>query len=301
MSTFDASSSEGSVPLREALELIASRAAGCQLEPHDPSSHAPTPEFVAVNEIHHWAREALDLSSPPVPTDPRIAEIRALLSQHDAADAMVRATADTSPKFYAVLADATMAERAIEDNAVDIMRTLLDALTLLQQQLITAQDEAQENWQSVKRLTAERESLQQQLDALDIRLQAASGFVRDIIEAIGREQPPLEAVVDLPELLMQVVGQIETGKLAMQQLDALRAAREGPRSDYEVFAATHPELLSQAEAELAAECNSNDARLRAALKRAEQAIHSEYCGKQCHPECQAVRDALAAAPEKGGQ
>lgn len=43
----------------EALELIASRAGGCQLESHDPQSDEPIPEFVAVNEIREWARAAI--------------------------------------------------------------------------------------------------------------------------------------------------------------------------------------------------------------------------------------------------
>jgi hypothetical protein len=48
-----------------------------------------------------------------------------------------------------------------------------------------------------------------ELAQLHLSLQAASLFVRDIIEALGQPQPPLDATVDLPAIAMQVVGQIE--------------------------------------------------------------------------------------------
>lgn len=40
--------------------------------------------------------------------------------------------------------------------------------------------------------------------------------------------------------------------------------------------------------------NNHDPLLEA-LKEAGEDIHSEYCGKSCHPKCLAVTDAIAAA------
>lgn len=45
--------------LLEALQLIKSRAGGCQLEPHDPRDGQPVPEVIAVEEIYQWAKAAL--------------------------------------------------------------------------------------------------------------------------------------------------------------------------------------------------------------------------------------------------
>lgn len=60
-----------------------------------------------------------------------------------------------------------------------------------------------------------------------LHLQAASLFVRNVIEACGNVQPPLDAMVDLQELALQVVGQIEQFKVEMEQSQAdLQAARE---------------------------------------------------------------------------
>lgn len=48
---------------------------------------------------------------------------------------------------------------------------------------------------------------------LNIKLQAASVFIRDVIEALGKQQPPLDAVVDLNALALEVVGHIEELKV----------------------------------------------------------------------------------------
>lgn len=48
----------------------------------------------------------------------------------------------------------------------------------------------------------------------DEQLKRASQFIRDVIEAIGFEQPDLDAVVDLEELRLCLVGQIEELKVA---------------------------------------------------------------------------------------
>lgn len=48
---------------------------------------------------------------------------------------------------------------------------------------------------------------------LDLKWAASSNFVREIIEALGQPQPEPEAVIDLPALVLQVVGQLEELKL----------------------------------------------------------------------------------------
>lgn len=44
---------------------------------------------------------------------------------------------------------------------------------------------------------------------LDLKWAAASEFIRDVIEALGKPQPTPEAIVDLPSLALEVVGRIE--------------------------------------------------------------------------------------------
>jgi len=53
-----------------------------------------------------------------------------------------------------------------------------------------------------------------------IQLQAASLFVRDVIEALGRPQPPLDSTVDLSTLRFDVVGQLEEMKATIERLTA---------------------------------------------------------------------------------
>lgn len=59
-------------------------------------------------------------------------------------------------------------------------------------------------------------------EELDLKWAAASGFVRDVLFALGRPEPAPEAVVDLPSIALQVVGQIEELKAE------LAAARPEP-------------------------------------------------------------------------
>ena len=44
---------------------------------------------------------------------------------------------------------------------------------------------------------------------LDLKWAAASEFIRDIYHALGRPQPPPEAIVNLSALALEVIGQIE--------------------------------------------------------------------------------------------
>jgi hypothetical protein len=59
-----------------------------------------------------------------------------------------------------------------------------------------------------------RESLSSSAPALDLKWAAASEFIRDIFEALGKPQPAPEAIVDLRVLALEVVGQIEELKVA---------------------------------------------------------------------------------------
>jgi hypothetical protein len=58
-----------------------------------------------------------------------------------------------------------------------------------------------------------RESLSSSAPALDLKWAAASEFIRDIFEALGKPQPAPEAIVDLRVLALEVVGQIEELKV----------------------------------------------------------------------------------------
>jgi hypothetical protein len=53
----------------------------------------------------------------------------------------------------------------------------------------------------------------------DLSLQAASLFVRQIYDALGKDQPPLDAIVDLESLALEVYGQIEELKVALEALE----------------------------------------------------------------------------------
>lgn len=55
------------------------------------------------------------------------------------------------------------------------------------------------------------------------------------------------------------------------------------------------EVNEQPEQEANARLMAAAPELLAALKRAEQAIHSEYCSTKCHAECVAVTDAIKKA------
>ena len=60
----------------------------------------------------------------------------------------------------------------------------------------------------------------------EVRLAAEtpSAFVRDVIGALGRPQPPPDSTVNLSEIALQVVGQIE--ELKAQNADLLAALKE---------------------------------------------------------------------------
>jgi hypothetical protein len=86
------------------------------------------------------------------------------------------------------------------------------------------QNEAETNRQAWLKERERVEALGRERDALDLRWAAASEFVRDVIEALGRTQPSSEFIVDLPELAMQVVGQIEEYKVRAEAAEAARDA-----------------------------------------------------------------------------
>ena len=69
-----------------------------------------------------------------------------------------------------------------------------------------------------------RKELEAQLAALDLKWAAASRFVRDVIEATSQRQPEQEGIVDLPELALQVVGQIEHYKTEVTRLEEVQVA-----------------------------------------------------------------------------
>ena len=57
----------------------------------------------------------------------------------------------------------------------------------------------------------------------DLYWAVASGFVRDVIEALGYPQPAPATTVNLSEIALQVVGQIE--ELKTQNADLLAALK----------------------------------------------------------------------------
>ena len=58
----------------------------------------------------------------------------------------------------------------------------------------------------------------------DLYWAAASGFVRDVIEALGHPQPAPDSCVDLSAIALSVVGQIE--ELKAQNADLLAALKD---------------------------------------------------------------------------
>jgi len=60
--------------------------------------------------------------------------------------------------------------------------------------------------------------LHQQVTDLDLKWNAASQFVRDVVFALGESEPSPDAVVDLPAIALQVVGQIEDFKQQVTDL-----------------------------------------------------------------------------------
>jgi hypothetical protein len=85
---------------------------------------------------------------------------------------------------------------------------------------------------------AEVERLKAELAALDLKWAAASVFVRDVIDACGLPQPPAEGVVDLPALALQVIGQIEEGKLTTQPAPSGWQQRIAAMSPYHRYSGT---------------------------------------------------------------
>ena len=57
-----------------------------------------------------------------------------------------------------------------------------------------------------------------------LAMETPSAFVRDVIGALGRPQPPPDSTVNLSEIALQVVGQIE--ELKAQNADLLAALKE---------------------------------------------------------------------------
>ena len=57
-----------------------------------------------------------------------------------------------------------------------------------------------------------------------LAMETPSAFVRDVIGALGRPQPPPDSTVNLSEIALQVVGQIE--ELKTQNTDLLAALKE---------------------------------------------------------------------------
>lgn len=68
---------------------------------------------------------------------------------------------------------------------------------------------------------------EQKIATLNVKLQAASLFIRDILEALGREQPPVDAIVNLPDIALQVVGQIEQYKTEATAAEARILIEQG--------------------------------------------------------------------------
>lgn len=119
----------------------------------------------------------------------------------------------------------------------------------------------------------------------ELALRAASEFVRDIIEALGKPQPPLDALVDLPALAMEVVGQIEELKAEQGRAQASAAP-----------AAWRPiETAPQDEWVLLYRPKSAD-RNQIAVRKV-----SDWCGPSCCPSAEPTHwMPLPAAPPSPG-
>ena len=73
---------------------------------------------------------------------------------------------------------------------------------------------------------------------LDLRWAAASLFVRDIFDAVALPQPPVDGIVDLNKLALQVVGQIEDLKEDAETQRANCIIEDQLRSSAEALVAT---------------------------------------------------------------
>ncbi len=76
----------------------------------------------------------------------------------------------------------------------------------------------------MERLTDALAAMTQERDALDLRWEAASLFIRDVIDACGQQQPAPDGFVDLSSLRLIVVGQIEEYKSRTTAAEASLAA-----------------------------------------------------------------------------
>ena len=79
----------------------------------------------------------------------------------------------------------------------------------------------------------------------DLYWAAASGFVRDVIEALGHPQPAPDSVVNLSAIALQVVGQIEELKTQNAHLLAAlkHVERHCPCGARPETPHTHPHVL----------------------------------------------------------
>ncbi len=125
-----------------------------------------------------------------------------------------------------ILPSFTEREREI---ATAVARFLLAHVETLTQQVA-------ELWLMVAERDLKIVSQEQENARLTAKWAAVSEFIRDLFEVAGLPQPPLEGVVDLPELALQLMGQIEEGKVAEQQRDAALAALKQRDEVLEVLA-----------------------------------------------------------------